>query len=121
MCQGWGRLYCGDCGLCRQICCGLAVISMTVDIFFMSDKCCSIVRVMCFWCEEGLGMYDFRVYGLVMTGFVLVAVLSANEGLGMAGFTLAAHGLCVRVRDGLGMCDFFLTVCMLGCCGMTVL
>ena len=42
-----------------------------------------------------------------MIGSVLVAVLLiADDGLGMAVFELAAHVLCVRMRNGLGMYAF---------------
>ena len=68
---------------------------MTLVIY---AKYYSNVRVMCFWCEEGLEMCDFRVDGLIMIGFVLVAVLLiADDGHRMAGFELAAHVLCVRM------------------------
>ena len=75
----------------------------------MLAKYCSIVRVMCFWCEEGLGMDDFRVECLVMTGSVsAVVLLSLDDGLGMAVFEQTAHVLWAGMRDGLGICDFFL-------------
>ena len=48
---------------------------------------CSIVRVMCFSCEEGLGMHDLMVDVLVMAVFVLVVILfSTDNGQGMAVF-----------------------------------
>ena len=52
-------------------------------------------------------MNEFRVDGLVMIGFVLVAaLLSVDGGLGKAGPELVVPVLGVRMRDGLGMYDF---------------
>ena len=37
---------------------------------------CSVVRVISFWCEEGLGMHDFVLDGLVMTVIPLLSCRS---------------------------------------------
>ena len=48
---------------------------------------------------------------------LVVVLLSVDDGLGMVGFELAVHVLWVRMRDGLGMCDFILTGFALENCG----
>ena len=53
-------------------------------------------------------MRDITVNVLVVTTFVFtIVLLSVEDGLGMAIFELAAHVLFIRMRDGLGMYDFF--------------
>ena len=65
---------------------------------------------MCFWCEEGLEICDFRVDALVMIGFVLVAVFlraDADDDPEMIGFELAVPVLGVGMREDLRIYDFF--------------
>ena len=46
---------------------------------------CSTVRVICFWCEDGLGMCDFMQNDLAVTVFLLLVVLlSIDGGVGLA-------------------------------------
>ena len=44
-------------------------------------------------------------------------MLCTDDGLGMAVFELAEHAVWIRMRDGFGICDFFLTGSALECCG----